>query len=60
GLVYMNETEKELEKRIDYLEECILEEKPVGATRQMTKTDYITAGIITAVFFIIVIGGAFL
>lgn len=56
----MNETEKELEKRIDYLEKCILEDKPAGAARQMTKTDYITAGIITAVFLILVIGGAFI
>lgn len=56
----MDETEKELQKRIDYLEECILENKPVGSAKQMTKADYITAGIITVVFFIIVIGGAFL
>ncbi len=56
----MNETEKELEKRIDYLEKCILENKPVDIAVQMTKKDYITAGIITAVFFILVIGGAFL
>ncbi len=56
----MNETEKELEERINYLEKCILEDKPVGAARQMTKKDYITAGIITALFFVLVIGGAFL
>ena len=56
----MNETEQELEKRVEHLEECILGNKPVGAARQMTGRDYIIAGAVTAAFLLMVIGGAFL
>ena len=52
--------EEELYERVCQLEECILEDKPVGAAREMTKKDYIIAAAVTAVFLVIVIGGAFL
>ena len=53
-------TDKELYDRVCYLEECIMEDKPVGAAREMTKKDYIVAAAVTAVFLAAVIGGAFL
>lgn len=56
----MNETQAELEERVAHLEKCILEDKPVGAAKEMTRRDYIVAGVITAVFFLLVVGGAFL